>query len=160
MKWYGSIENRLEEGRQFVKDIKVGDGVTEYSWSDRDPWEVTRVKDQKHITIRRLIAKRIDKNAWCGPQEYEYISDPEGVEYDIVKRGSAWYTYTNITKEELMDIDRRRDAGERFDGVLLNEIMWAAQFDRDKVMKNGKQTRYHKMNISIGKAEKYYDPSF
>ena len=48
-KLYGNLMNRMEEGRQFVDEIKVGDGVTEYSYSDRHPYEVIEVKDQKHI---------------------------------------------------------------------------------------------------------------
>ena len=35
MKWYGSINNRIEENRMFCDVIEVGTGVTEYSWSDR-----------------------------------------------------------------------------------------------------------------------------
>ena len=56
-KWYGSIDNRIEEGKQFVNEIKVGDGVTEYLWSDRKAYEVVDVKDQKHITIREYDHK-------------------------------------------------------------------------------------------------------
>ena len=34
-KWYGSLNNRLEENRQFCEKIEVGTGVTEYMYSDR-----------------------------------------------------------------------------------------------------------------------------
>lgn len=162
--WYGSLQNRLEENKQFVSEIKVGDGVTEYSYTDRTPYEVIAVKDQKHITIRRLDAKRVDDYGMSDWQEYEYVSNENNYTTDLVKRGSYWYQTTTLTAEELADIERRHEEvkakGEKLNNELLHLIMWAAQFEQDKVRAKGKQTRYNKMNISIGHAEKYHDYSF
>ena len=44
-KWYGSLNNRLDEGKTFG-DIKVGTGVTEMCWSDRHPYEVVEIIDE------------------------------------------------------------------------------------------------------------------
>ena len=46
-KWYGSLNNRIEENRMFTDEIKVGTGVTKYSWSDRDAYEVVEVEDTR-----------------------------------------------------------------------------------------------------------------
>lgn len=46
-KWYGSLNNRLEENKMFCEEIKVGTGLTEYFYSDRHPYEVVKVIDQK-----------------------------------------------------------------------------------------------------------------
>ena len=158
-KWYGSIQNRLEENKQFVDTIKVGDGVTEYYYSDREPWEVVAVKDQNHITIRQLTTKRIDNNGQSESQEYEYISDPNNYTVDLVKRNGGWYSATTCTINEYNEIQARR-YNETVTDEDIRLIMWAAQFDENKLKKNGKQTRYHKYNISIGHASKYEDPSF
>lgn len=73
-KWYGSLQNRLAEGHQFCDTIKVGTGVTEYHYSDRSPYEVVEVTDQKHISIRRLDHRAVGEpmsNNW------ELISNPK-----------------------------------------------------------------------------------
>lgn len=143
--WYGSLNNRLEEGRQFCETIEVGTGVTEYSWSDRHAYEVVAVKDQKHISIREYDHKAIGEpmsNTW------ELISNENKPVIELTKRGDVWYRTKTATIEDLnsADFDRRL-------WVCLN-------FDADKIRAKGKQTKYTKMNISIGKAEYYYDYEF
>lgn len=160
MKLYGSYQNRLEENRQFVDEIKVGTGVTEYSYTDRDAWEVIAVKDQKHVTIRRLDAKRIDDNGPSECQEYEYISNEKNYPVDVVKRGKYWYTVAEMTAEDLAKYVEIMGKAGFLSQEDMSFVLWAANFDHDKVRKNGKQTKYHKMNISFGKAERYYDYSF
>ena len=53
-KWYGSINNRIEEGHNYESDktIKVGTDITVYCWSDRQCKYVTKVIDQKHIFVK------------------------------------------------------------------------------------------------------------
>ena len=53
-KWYGSIDNRIEEGRNYEPDktIKEGTDITVYGWSDRQCKYVTKVIDQKHIFVK------------------------------------------------------------------------------------------------------------
>jgi hypothetical protein len=73
-RWYGSLENRLMETSNMPKP-EVGMGATECLWSDREPYEVIAVKDDRHITVRRLDYKRVDHNGYGGQQEYEYFSN-------------------------------------------------------------------------------------
>lgn len=88
-KWYGNVINRiLENGKD--PEITVGMGVTEYWWSDRDPYEVTRIKDQKHLWIRPLRHKYKRVGQYDG--EIELFSDTEANEIYVVKRGKYWYT--------------------------------------------------------------------
>ena len=52
-KWYGSVNNRMEEGRNYTgREIRVGDDITMYLWSDRHCYYVTEVIDQKCIKVR------------------------------------------------------------------------------------------------------------
>lgn len=145
-KWYGSIDNRIEEGKQFVNEIKVGDGVTEYLWSDRKAYEVVDVKDQKHITIREYDHK-LKGEAFSN--NWELISNDDNAKINLVKRGNDWY----IEKVATIEQAESRDAKTRL-WVVMNG------FDIDKIRKNGSQKKYQKMNISIGVADYYYDYEF
>lgn len=143
--WYGNLNNRLEEGRQFCEEIKVGTGVTEYFYSDRHAYEVVEVTDQKHIAIRRYDHKAAGEamsNTW------ELVSNEKNPVIKLVKRGDCWYQAKTATIEDLnsTDFDRR---------------LWVCMnFDADKIKEKGKQTKYTKMNISIGRADYYYDYEF
>ena len=76
-RWYGSFQNRLMENSKMVKP-QVGMGATECFWSDREPFEVIEVKDERHITVRGMTAKRIDNNGMSDMQDYEYTSNENG----------------------------------------------------------------------------------
>lgn len=161
MKWYGSIDNRMEEGRQFCDEIKVGTGVTEYYWSDRHAYEVIAVKDQKHITIRKYDT---EPDGEPMSNKWKLVSNKENPEIELTKRGKYWYTTTTATIEDVEKIDsyRRADGKIELNDENFNYGMWFIrnEFDPEKIRKNGKQVRYHKMNISIGKASYYYDYEF
>lgn len=75
-KWYGSISNRIEEGRNYNDDklIHEGDDITMYYWSDCTCYYVTKVIDQKHIFVRKyhVIADK-DKAGGMGHQDWLYF---------------------------------------------------------------------------------------
>ena len=144
--WYGSLNNRLEEGRQFCETIEVGTGVTEYFYSDRRAYEVVAVKDQKHITIRRYDHKAIGEHM---SNQWQLISNENNPIIELTKRGDCWYRSATATVEDVESEDIYRK-------------LWLCHngFDIEKIKKNGKQTKYHKMNISIGKADYHYDYEF
>lgn len=83
--WYGNLNNRFLERAGNNTIPQVGMGVTECLWSDRHPYEIIEVKDNRHITIRGLRARRIDDNGFSECQEYEYFSDPEAPVYRLYK---------------------------------------------------------------------------
>ena len=87
-KWYGNIMNRLEEGKQFVPEITVGTGMTEYLWSDRHAYEVVAVKDQKHVSVREL-GHRPKGEAFSN--DWELFPDESNPVREMVKRGKYWY---------------------------------------------------------------------
>jgi len=155
MKWYGDINNRLEENRQFCEQIEVGTLCTEYFWSDRHPYEVVAVKDQKHITIRGLDHKKADDEPYSN--NWELIQNEGNPTYDLVKRGKYWYTVCTMTVEDLEAFEQESDNDKRINTRLF---MAHNDFDADTIREKGKQTRYHKKNISIGVGEYYYDYSF
>lgn len=148
-RWYGNMMNRLEEGRQFTDEIKVGTGITEYHWSDREPWEVIEVKDQKHLTVRQLRHRHIGDVSM--DNRWELYSDEEAPCRTLERRGDTWYWTTTITAEDIKDIDEDMDRKVR---------LIVAGFDPDRIREKGKQTKRSKANISIGIADYYYDYEF
>lgn len=144
--WYGNLSNRLEENRQFCEKIEVGTGVTEYYYSDRKAYEVVEVRDQKHVSIREYDHKARGE---AFTNDWELISNESNPVIDLVKRGDRWYREVTATIEQANNDD-------------IYVRLWLCQngFDVEKIRKNGKQTKYHKMNISFGIADYYYDYSF
>ena len=153
-KFYGNLMNRLEEGKQFCGEITVGTGMTEYSWSDRDAYEVTAVRDQKHVTVRRLDYEA--KNPGAMDNEWELYSNPANPEYDMQKVGEVWYWVDTVTAEEWQEAKAQMDSG---DPRMALSIVTNG-FDPDKIMRQGKQTKRRKANVSFGVARYYYDYSF
>ena len=145
-KWYGNIENRLEEGQQWVKEITVGTGVTEYHYSDRTALEVIEVRDQKHIVVREYDHKLKGK---AYSNDWELISNPNNPSYLLTKRGNYWYWTNTVTAAEYDSYDWEKQLRIALGG-----------FDPDIIRTKGKQTKYRRANISIGKASYYYDYEF
>ena len=143
--WYGNLTNRLEENKQFCEEIKVGTGVTEYFYSDRHAYEVVEVTDQKHIAIREYDHKAVGEpmsNTW------ELISNENKPIIKLTKRGNYWYKEKTATIDDLNSDDP-------------NRRLWVCMnFDCDKIKEKGKQTKYTKMNISIGVADYHFDYEF
>lgn len=146
--WYGSVQNRLAENRQFVLEIKVGTGVTEYGWSDREAYEVIAVKDQKHVTIRKLDHRLVGEPM---SNEWELTSNENNPTYSLAKRGDYWYSVNTVTAADLEG--RENDFEFRLRLAL-------AGFDLQKIAEKGKQTVYNRMNVSFGSADYYYDYEF
>lgn len=146
-RWYGSVQNRLEENHQFCDEIRVGTGMTEYSYSDRHPYEVIEVIDQKHVMVRGLDHKPIGEaysNDWL------LVSNLDNPVLLMTKRGKYWYNTVKVTSDILKD-----DMDWETSLFLIHNGI-----SEDELRKKGKVTRYHRMNVSFGKAEYYYDYSF
>ena len=142
--WYGSLNNRIAERAQQPTPV-VGMGVTECSYSDRHPWEIIEVKDEKHITIRQMGAERIDKNGMSDVQEYRYFSKPDGATKHLVLRNGRWRDriVKNVYKEDPEGNIYNPETNRRYTIVgtrVSNELGCTGW--------------------SLGRAEEYYDFSF
>lgn len=153
-KWYGSLQNRLEENTNMNHEIKVGDGMTEYFYSDRKPYEVIAVKDQKHVTVRKMDHKHVGDG--CMDNRWELISNPKNPTYKMTRRGNYWYFTTTVTSEILKRLESD-DPNTRFETSL-----WLCHnsIDPDKLRQKGKVTKYQKANVRFGHADYYYDYEF
>lgn len=153
--WYGSLQNRLEENKQFCDEIKVGTGMTEYSYSDRHAYEVIAVENQKHVTVRLLDHKLKGEPM---TNDWELISNEDNPTYELVKRGKYWYSKVVVTSD-ILDIadDRNGDSDEWFRATMF---LVHNNIDRDVLREKGKVTRYHRWNVSFGVADYYFDYEF
>ena len=84
MRWYGSLQNRLEENCKGRKP-EIGMGATEMFYSDRQAWEVVGVKDERHITVRRMKAKC--NNYHAGDWSVEPDVNGRTVQLFLTKKG-------------------------------------------------------------------------
>lgn len=144
--WYGSLNNRLEERAQQPTPV-VGMGVTECCYSDRHPWEIIEVKDEKHITIRQMGFERIDKNGMSDCQEYRYFSKPDGGVKHLVLRNGRW---RDRIVEAVYEEDPNGEYVRLFDG------------DKKRYRKVGYKVT-NKLGCdgwSLGRAEEHYDFTF
>lgn len=146
--WYGCLTNRLEENKMFCEKIEVGTGMTEYYYSDRHPYEVVEVTDQKHIKVRELDHRHIGDG--CMDNNWELISNENNAIKALTKRGNYWYWTVVVTKDILDNIDE----------IETQLFLCQNNIDINKLKEKEKITRYHRANVSFGIANYYYDYSF
>lgn len=144
-KWYGSLNNRLEENKMFCDEIKVGTGMTEYSYSDRQAYEVTKVIDQKHVFVRRYDHKPAGEPM---SNEWELISNPNNPELEMVFRYGSWHSVCRWTRAKIDECIAKNGYFIDFYGV------------REKLKSKAEVKTYSKMNVSFGVADYYYDYEF
>ena len=143
--WYGNLTNRLEENKMFCDKIEVGTGMTEYYYSDRKAYEVTKVIDQKHIFVREYDHKAAGEamsNTW------ELISNPENPEIEMVFRYNHWCSVCTWTQA---DVDRI---------IARNGFFLDCHGVQDKLKLKPEVKTYSKMNVSFGTADYYFDYEF
>lgn len=147
-KLYGSLQNRLEENEMYVDEIKVGTYATMYYYSDRHAYEVVEVKDQKHVKIRKLDAKRIDNNGMSDSQHYQYTSNENNPieELELTKYG--W------KKVFRYNIDLYNEVKNK-----IGYVLWDIDIV-NKVLSGKEVKRSYKVDISFGIADEHFDYSF
>lgn len=85
---YGNVINRVMEESKTPVPV-VGMGATECCWSDRHAYEVIAVRDEKHITVRRLTVNLKPGTDWLA-QDWEYTSNPENPPVQLFKTAKGW----------------------------------------------------------------------
>lgn len=164
MKLYGSLFNRIEESQMYCSEIKVGTGATEYFYTDKIPYEVTRVINQQHVFIRRMNAIRIDNNGMSDCQEYEYKSDLSAPEIELVKRANGpWLRVDYYSKEKWLEMAKQHRISDNIQ-VEYNYYKLMAGLTKkqlEKIEQNKVVRKYSKFGgISFGIMKCYHDYSF
>lgn len=80
---------------------EVGMGMTYTIWTDREVYEVTRVKGTTKLWARRMRAKRVDNNGMSEAQDYVYVSDLRAPEeaFTFRKAANVWKRVGDPTKQ-------------------------------------------------------------
>lgn len=162
MKLYGSLNNRLEENKMYCKEIKVGTGMTKYSYSDREAYEVVMVNDQTNVFVRRYDHKAVGEpmtNSW------QLISNEDNPVIELKFKNGVWYQVIEYTKE--LWLNNAKDmAKEKTEKVELYydycKAMSGLTVKEKEKIENGKTVKKLRKfgNISFGVAEYYFDYEF
>lgn len=74
---YGSFQNRISEnyGQKEWNDVSVGEGVTCFLWSDREPYTVVEKMPKGVLRITHDDAERIDNEGMSESQKYKFTTD-------------------------------------------------------------------------------------
>ena len=85
MEMYGSLTNRIEENYNAIQPT-VGMGVTEYGWSDRYPYTIIEVVNERTLRIQEDQAKLPKGDSIFGRQDWIITPNPNGHIITITKR--------------------------------------------------------------------------
>lgn len=154
-KLYGNLTNRMMENTNNDVEIVVGMMATETMYSDRNVWEVIEVTDQKHVTVREMEANHVGE---AFQNKWELESDQNGRVMELTKRGKGWYETATVTAEEWLEAKAEMDKNNNPEMAL--DIVVRGGFDPDKILEQGKQTKWYKRNMFFGVADYYYDYEF
>lgn len=162
MKLYGSLNNRMEENRMYCDEIKVGTGMTEYSWSDRHPYEVVEVVDQTNVFVRGLDHI---KNGEAYSNEWKLVSNENNPIIELKLKNGVWMRVVNFSKEMWMNNakDMAREHTEKIDVYYdyCKAMSGLTSKEKEKVEAGKVVKKLRKFgNVSFGVAEYYYDYSF
>lgn len=163
MKFYGSLDNRLEENRMYCDKIEVGTGMTQYYYSDRHAYEVVKVVDQTNVFVREYDHK-LKGEAFSN--QWELISNESNPVIELKLRNGVWMKVTNYSKEvwlatakewvekgECRTIESAYDYFKTMSGLTEKE---KEKIEAGKIVKKLRKFG----NISFGVAEYYYDYEF
>lgn len=85
MEVYGSLTNRIEENYN-AQLPTVGMGVTEYGWSDRHPYTIIEVINERKVVIQEDQSKLPAGDSVYGRQDWIITPNPNGQILTITKR--------------------------------------------------------------------------
>lgn len=138
-RWYGSINNRIDEGKNYTgREIKVGDDITMYYWSDRHCYYITKVVDQKHIFVKEYqVCADHSKAGGMGHQEWLYFK---------TKREKAQY----LNSCHLKDMNGKEYPPEDLDMIIEDEPEeWVFRYGKWKAVSRYNRKRWeHCLELS------------
>ena len=162
-KWYGSVDNRIEEGRNYTgREIREGDDVTMYLWSDRHCYYVTEVVNQKYIKVKPYyVCADKSKPGGMGHQDWMYFKTLR--EYD------EYLNHEPRSDEDYAELDREETWVFRYNKWQSQHYHFGAphpqalsERERKSLDKNGYYITYLDLigKVSFGVRDYYYDWEF
>lgn len=161
--WYGSVTNRIEEGKNYTgREIKSGDDLTMYHWSDRTCYYVTAVENQKRIKVKRYyVCADKSKPGGIWHQDWMY--------FKTMQEMDAYLGYDPRTEQEYAQFDREETWVFRYNKWMSEHILTEMRHpdaynkrERDAFAKNGFFKVYSDLSgsVSFGVRNYYYDWEF
>lgn len=162
--WYGNLTNRLEEGKNCTRrEIRVGDDITMYLWSDRHCYYVTEVIDQKHIKVKPYhICADKSKPGGMGHQDWMYFKT-------LKERDEYCNLLPLRTDEEYAEFDREETWAFRYGKWMrewtMTEMLHPDAYSKSQVEhfnKHGWFKDYGDLSgkVSFGVRDYHYDWEF
>lgn len=100
MKFYGLLDNRLEEGKTYCDKIEKGTDITMYFYSDRECFYVTDVISDKEIKVKRYyVCADFSKPGGIGHQNWMYFKTAEEMNAYLAKFGRDGFITSNDSNE-------------------------------------------------------------
>lgn len=159
VKLYGSLNNRLDENKNYTgRELKVGDDITMYHWSDRTCYYITKVIDQKHIFVKPYqVCADHSKEGGQGHQNWLYfktIKEEQAYINDCIDKG--WIK--GVNKHNLDEIYENSEQEWVFRYGHWNTVQRKESFTNKLLDK----PRYHRITqgLSFGIKDYYYDWEF
>ena len=158
-RFYGNLENRFAEGQNFTgREIKVGDDITMYMWSDRYCYYVTGVENQKRITVKQYhVCADKEKAYGMGHQEWKY--------FKTLKERDA-YTGMERPEEDYAKLDYEETWVFRYNKWMREFIHTEERYCTERELKSLQKNGYYKTysdlsgKVSFGVRDYYYDWEF
>ena len=164
-RWYGELTNRLEEGQNFTgRELRAGDDITEYLWSDRHCYYIDEVITPKRIKVRPYyVCADREKADGMGHQDWlyfktwdernkylcKYFPSDDPNEHREEPRAETWvFRYNKWMREHFVTEMRHPDA--------------YTKREREQFEKNGWCFTYSNLTgkVSFGVRDYYYDWEF
>ena len=159
-KIYGNLMNRLTEDKNYTgREIKVGDDITMYHWSDRKCYYVTGVINQKRIKVKRYyVCADKEKATGIGHQEWVYFK---------TLREQDKYLNWEHTEKEYEEDEKYEEVwvfryGKWMREHTYTEENYCSERELNSLKKNGYYKRYYDLSgkVSFGVRNYYYDWEF
>ena len=164
--WYGNLTNRLEEGKNFNRrEIRVGDDITMYHWSDRTCYYVTDVIDQKHIKVRRWYTSADQEKAdGIGHQEWVYFKTLDERNDYLAKYHPDWHKAGEHFDEPLPEtwVYRYNKWMREYTITEMEHPDAYSKREREQFAKKGFCKSYYDLSgrVSFGVRDYHYDWEF
>lgn len=142
------------------KEIKVGTGMTKYSWSDRHAYEVVKVNDQTNVFVREYDHEHIGEamtNTW------KLISNENNPVIELKLRNGVWYRVSYYSKEKWLEMAQKDNSWKTVEAAYnYYKFMSGLTEKQLEKIEQGKTVKAYKKfgNVSFGVAEYYYDYEF
>lgn len=86
---------------------KVGDGCTEYCWTDRHAYTVVEVRSPCRVVVQQDKATRIDKNGMSESQTYEFTPNPKAGKVLLSRRKDGRWRRVGSAKGNVFSFGSR-----------------------------------------------------